>query len=103
MISHLPVLISAALLKTLCKDINPSIYSLAKSIASSGFADTSRVGGGNPALGVSMVKFNKANLKRHLSSYRHSLDLFEKYLLEENWDELEKILLNAQKERKNFI
>ena len=103
LISHLPVLISAALLKTLCTDINPSIYSLAKSIASSGFADTSRVGGGNPALGVSMAKFNKANLKRHLSSYRHSLDLFEKYLLEENWDELEKILLNAQKERKNFI
>ena len=103
LISHLPVLISAALLKTLCTDINPSIYSLAKGIASSGFADTSRVGGGNPALGVSMAKFNKANLKRHLSSYRHSLDLFEKYLLEENWDELEKILLNAQKERKNFI
>jgi len=103
LISHLPVLISAALLKTLCTDINPSIYSLAKSIASSGFADTSRVGGGNPALGVSMAKFNKANLKRHLSSYRHSLDLFEKYLLEENWNELEKILVNAQKERKNFI
>ena len=103
LISHLPVLISAALLKTLCTDINPSIYSLAKSIASSGFADTSRVGGGNPALGVSMAKFNKANLKRHLSSYRHSLDLFEKYLLDENWNELEKILVNAQKERKNFI
>ena len=103
LISHLPVLISAALLKTLCTDINPSIYSLAKGIASSGFADTSRVGGGNPALGVSMAKFNKANLKRHLSSYRHSLDLFEKYLLEENWNELEKILVNAQKERKNFI
>ena len=103
LISHLPVLISAALLKTVCTDINPSIYSLAKGIASSGFADTSRVGGGNPALGVSMAKFNKANLKRHLSSYRHSLDLFEKYLLEENWNELEKILVNAQKERKNFI
>ena len=103
LISHLPVLISAALLKTLCTDINPSLYSLAQSIASSGFADTSRVGGGNPALGVSMAKFNKANLKRHLSSYRHSLDLFEKYLLEENWNELEKMLVNAQKERKNFI
>ena len=103
LISHLPVLISAALLKTVCTDVNPSIYSLAQGIASSGFADTSRVGGGNPALGVSMAKFNKANLKRHLSSYRHSLDLFEKYLLEENWNELEKILVNAQKERKNFI
>ena len=44
LISHLPVLISAALLNTLSTDVKPSLYSLAKSIASSGFADTSRVG-----------------------------------------------------------
>tara|TARA_B100000579_G_scaffold264972_1_gene218462 strand:+ start:1695 stop:2570 length:876 start_codon:yes stop_codon:yes gene_type:complete len=102
LISHLPVLISAALLNTLGNDINPSLYSLAKNIASSGFADTSRVGGGNPELGVSMAKFNKKNLMKSLLSYRHSLDLFEKYLLEENWNELEKILVNTQEERKHF-
>jgi len=103
LISHLPVLISAALLNTLSTDVTPSLYSLAKSIASSGFADTSRVGGGNPELGVSMAKFNKKNIERHLASYRYSLDLFEKYLLEENWVELEKILVNTQEERQNFI
>ena len=103
LISHLPVLISAALLNTLSADTNPSLYSLARSIASSGFADTSRVGGGNPELGVSMAKLNKKNIERHLASYRHSLDLFEKYLLEENWGELEKILVNTQEERQNFI
>jgi len=103
LISHLPVLISAALLNTLSTDVKPSLYSLAKSIASSGFADTSRVGGGNPELGVSMAKLNKKNLERHLASYRYSLDLFEKYLLEENWVELEKILVNTKKERQNFI
>ena len=102
-ISHLPVLISAALLNTLNTDINPSLYLLATSIASSGFADTSRVGGGNPELGVSMAKFNKDNLMKSLLSYRHSLDLFEKYLLEENWNELEQILISTQEERKNFI
>ena len=95
--------VSAALLNTLSADIEPSIYLLAKKIASSGFADTSRVGGGNPELGVSMAKFNKKNIERHLASYRHSLDLFEKYLLEENWSELEKILVNTQEERQNFI
>ncbi len=103
LISHLPVLISSALVKTVCTDINPSLYSLAKSIASSGFNDTSRVGGGNPELGVSMAKFNKANLKRHFSSYRHSLDLFEKHLLNENWNELEKMLANTQEQRQNFM
>jgi len=99
LISHLPVLISAALLNTLSKDINPSLYSLAKSITSSGFADTSRVGGGNPELGVSMAQFNKENLMKSLSSYRHSLDIFEKYLLEENWNELEKILISTKEIR----
>ena len=50
-----------------------------------------------------MAKFNKQNIGKHLESYRHSLDLFEKYLLEENWSELEKILVNTQEERQNFI
>ena len=103
LISHLPVLISAALINTLNQDKKPSLYSLAKSIASSGFADTSRVGGGNPELGVSMAKFNKKNIKKHLDSYRHSLDLFEKYLLEENWNDLEKILVKTKEKRQNFI
>ena len=103
LISHLPVFISAALLNTLSEDINPSLYSLAKSIASSGFADTSRVGGGNPELGVSMAKFNKKNLMKSLLCYRHSLDLFEKYLLEENWDEVEKILVKTHKTREDLI
>ena len=103
LISHLPVLISAALLNTLLTDTNPSLYLLAKSIASNGFADTTRVGGGNPELGVSMAKFNKENLMRNLLSYRNSLDLFEKYLREENWNELKKILTKTQEGRQNFI
>ena len=103
LISHLPVFISAALLNTLSEDMNPFLYSLAKNIASNGLADTSRVGGGNPELGVSMAKFNKKHLMKSLSSYRKSLDLIEKYLLEENWKDLEKILVNTQKKRKNFI
>ena len=103
LISHLPVLISAALLNTLFTDTSPSLYSLAKDIASNGFTDTSRVGGGNPELGVSMAKFNKENLMKNLLSYRHSLDLFEKYLLEENWNEIEKILISTQEGRQKFI
>ena len=103
LISHLPVLISAALLNTLSSDINPSIISLARSIASSGFDDTSRVGGGNPELGVAMAKFNKENLLRNLKTYKRSLDIFEKYLLTEDWNELKKIFVNTRELRKNFI
>ena len=103
LISHLPVFISAALLNTLTTDINPSLYSLAKRIASSGFADTSRVGGGNPDLGVSMAKYNKENLMKSLLSYRHSLEIFEKYLLAEDWNEIEKMLITTQNGRHHFI
>ena len=103
LISHLPVFISAGLLNTINTNIHPSLYSLARAIASSGFADTSRVGGGNPDLGVSMAKFNKKNILRYLLSFRHSLDLFEKCLLAEDWVELEKILVNTKEGRENFL
>ena len=86
--------------------INGQIYTTESSVkynGTTGFTDTSRVGGGNPELGVSMAKFNKKNIERYLASYRHSLDLFERYLLEENWNELEKMLVNTQEERQNFI
>ncbi len=103
LISHLPVLISATLINTVSTNINPSLYSLAKSIASSGFADTSRVGGGNPELGVSMAKFNKKNLLRYILNFKNSLALLEKFILEEDWNELEKVLLRAQEGRQDFI
>ena len=64
---------------------------------------TPLVGGGNPKLGVSMAKFNKENLMKNLLSDRHSLDLFVKVLHEENWNELEKILISTKEERSNFI
>ncbi len=103
LISHLPVLISAALINTLCAEVNPSLYSLARSIASCGFKDTSRVGGGNPELGVSMTKFNKENLLKSLLSYRQSLNHLEKYIIEENWNEIEKLLVITKEERQKFI
>ena len=103
LISHLPVLISAALLNTVSTDIKPSLYSLTKHLVSGGFADTSRVGGGNPELGVSMAKYNKENLIRNLRNYRHSIDLFEKYLLQEDWNDIKNILIRTQKERQDFM
>ncbi len=103
LISHLPVFISAALLKTMDISANKSLLSLAKDLASSGFADTSRIGGGNPQLGVAMAKFNKSNMLQNLRTYRQSLDMLEQCLLSENWEEIEKELLRTQQIRKNFI
>lgn len=74
LISHLPVFISTALLQTVTKEPNKSLLRLAQTIASSGFRDTTRVGGGNPELGVAMASNNTSALLNAITSYRSSLD-----------------------------
>ena len=59
LISHMPLLVSAALLRAVGDERDPEIRQLAMLLASSGFADTSRVGGGNPELGVAMASTNQ--------------------------------------------
>ena len=58
LISHLPVMVSAALLRAVGEERDPRVRELAMQLASSGFADTTRVGGGNPALGTAMASPN---------------------------------------------
>ena len=47
-ISHLPVIVSGSLIAACQSEANPEVLTLAQNLASSGFRDTSRVGGGNP-------------------------------------------------------
>ncbi len=96
LISHLPVLVSAALLTTLNKEQDPTIRNLAIAIASSGFEDTTRVGGGNPNLGTAMVENNTAAILQSLLSYRSILEQIEKAIVEKNWAELHKGLVHTQ-------
>jgi arogenate dehydrogenase (NADP+) len=71
-------------------------------LASSGFRDTSRVGGGNPELGVMVAKYNREELLRSLSIYRDSLDEFIRDIEAENWQALEHKLKLTQQARKNY-
>jgi len=50
-VSHLPVIVSAGLIAACMSETDPGVLALAQHLASSGFRDTSRVGGGNPELG----------------------------------------------------
>ena len=102
LISHLPVIISAALIKTLSEQKDPNIIELSKKLASSGFADTSRVGGGNPELGTSMASNNTSSILRALSSYRWSLEQLEGVVLSENWSQLLEELKLTQSLRQDF-
>jgi arogenate dehydrogenase (NADP+) len=73
-ISHLPVMVSASLIAACSQETDLNIRELAHKLASSGFRDTSRVGGGNPELGLMMAKYNSTALLRSLLIYRQQLD-----------------------------
>ena len=103
LISHLPVLVSAALLRAVGEERDPEIRQLAIALASSGFADTSRVGGGNPDLGVAMASSNREAVLKGLAAYRWSLEQLEEAVLRYNWPQLRQELERTQALRPEFL
>ena len=103
LISHTPVLVSAALLRAVGDERDPEIRRLALALASSGFADTTRVGGGNPDLGVAMASTNREAVLRSLAAYRWSLEQLEDAVLQENWPQLQIELQRTQALRPGFL
>jgi arogenate dehydrogenase (NADP+) len=101
-ISHLPLFASATLVAAGVREGERDIVKLAQHLASSGFRDTSRVGGGNPELGVMVAKYNREELLRSLSIYRDCLDEFISDIEAENWQALEHKLKLTQQARKNY-
>ena len=102
-ISHLPVMVSASLIQSCGQESNSEVWQLAQKLASSGFRDTSRVGGGNPELGMMMAKYNRQALLRSLKQYRQSLEEIVTQIEQENWDNLEQILEITQQTRPKFL
>lgn len=102
-ISHLPVIVSGALIAACQSEDNPEVLKLAQNLASSGFRDTSRVGGGNPELGLMMARFNRDELLRSLQHYRHNLDGLIDLIAQQNWVELEQQLQSNHAARSHFV
>jgi arogenate dehydrogenase (NADP+) len=102
-ISHLPVMVSASLIAASFGETNQAVLELAKALASSGFRDTSRVGGGNPELGVMMARYNKSALVRSLQGYKKTLDQLIAQIEQENWTALQGVLEETQKARPEFL
>lgn len=101
-ISHLPVMISSSLIAA-CMSDAPDILKLAQQLASSGFRDTSRVGGGNPELGVMMARYNRQELLRSLQQYQQQLEVLNNLIETEDWLALEQHLKFTQSARPQFI
>lgn len=102
-ISHLPVMVSASLIASCIEEKDNKVLQLAQNLASSGFQDTSRVGGGNPELGVMMAKYNREALLKSMHQYRHKFDEIINLIEQENWDNLENILKSNQQRRRDFL
>ena len=102
-ISHLPVMVSASLIDACVQEPETAVLELSQQLASSGFRDTSRVGGGNAELGVMMAKYNRQALLRSLLQYRQSLDQLTDLIEGKDWDNLEKHLHMLQQARNQFI
>ena len=102
-ISHLPVMVSASLITSCLGESDPEVLELAKQLASSGFRDTSRVGGGNPELGRMMAEYNHQALLRSLYAYRDNLDRIIELIEQEKWDNLAESLQTNQQSRPDFL
>ena len=104
LISHMPVLVSAALLQAADRGgAEAGAQELVRQLASSGFADTSRIGGGNPELGTLMARSNRAAVLQGLAQYRHQLDALESLVEGEHWPALQAELSRCQALRPEFL
>ena len=104
LISHMPVLVSAALLQTADRSGSATgTAALVRRLASSGFADTSRIGGGNPELGTLMARCNREAVLQGLAHYRAQLEALEALVRQERWEALQDALSQCQALRPQFL
>ena len=103
LISHLPIFLASSLIHAVDSENDPMVNTLAKKIASTGFSDTSRVGGGNPFLGVDIAKNNTANIRNSLKKFRENICEIERIFEDSDWDLLQEKLENAANCRELFL
>ena len=103
LISHLPIFLASALIKAANTENKKSLSELTQKLAASGFADTTRVGGGNPQLGMDLAIYNQENILNALAEFKEKINVLESLIKDKNWKLLSKKLLEAKEIRANFI
>jgi len=103
LISHLPIFLASALIETVNTKNNQSLLDLTKKLAASGFADTSRVGGGNEKLGLDLAMNNQINVLNAINNFKNKLNKVESLIRDKNWELLSNKLTEAKEIRENFI
>ena len=103
LVSHLPIFLASALIKTVYKKNNQSLLDLSQKLAATGFADTSRVGGGNAQLGLDLAMNNQINVLNAINNFKNELNKLESLIKDKNWELLSSKLSEAKEIRGNFI
>ena len=103
LISHLPIFLASTLIETAYTKNNPALLDLTQKLAATGFADTSRVGGGNEKLGLDSAMNNQINVLNAINNFKKRLNTMESLIKEKNWELLSKKLSEAKEIREKFI
>ena len=103
LISHLPIFVASSLIKTANAEKNESLLALTQRLAATGYADTTRVGGGNPNLGLDLAINNQTNVLKAIKEFKNNINEIETLIKNETWDSLSKTLKKVIKIRSNFI
>ena len=98
-ISHTPALISQALVCTLLNEDDEKIKELAKSLASSGFRDTTRLALSNKTMIRDMLDFNNQNIKKVLENFVKNAEqlLNDKEFYQKTIEEIIELRMNMYK------
>ena len=103
LISHLPIFIASSLIKTAYIEKNKSLLDLTQKLASTGFSDTTRVGGGNPNLGLDLAANNQRNILNAIKEFKNNITEIETLIMDKNWELLSERLQKSMELRSNFI
>ena len=103
LISHLPIFVASSLIKTANTEKTNSLLNLSQKLAASGYADSTRVGGGNPNLGLDLAINNKTNILNAIQKFKNNFNELEALITDENWELLSKKLTQAMEIRSDFI
>lgn len=102
-ISHLPVMVSSSLIQACLHEPETAVRQLAQQLASSGFRDTSRVGGGHPELGLMMARYNRDEVLRSLQGYQQALQHITMLIEQEDWAAIAQVLATNHATWPGFI
>ncbi len=91
MTSHLPHLIAAALAGTLDESTRP--------FAATGFRDTTRIAGSDPALWAAIFNANTQAILSSLDQFQGQLEEFRKSIEQQDWPRLQNLLQSAKTNR----